>query len=89
MACYSVPVRDRIFVKGYGFLSFDENMDKNICQNLSCKNNQKLLDHAKQSTSDALKTASKRAIQKTTEVSGDLTGNKIADKITQVCKTLP
>ena len=29
---------------------------------------------------DALKTASKRAIQKTAEASGDLVGNKIADK---------
>ena len=40
---------------------------------------QKLLNHAKQSVTDALKTASKRAIQKTTEATGDLIGNKIAD----------
>ena len=33
------------------------------------------------STTDAIKTASKRAIQKTTEAIGDLIGNKIADKI--------
>ena len=32
------------------------------------------------------KTASKRAIQKTAEGSGDLIGNKIADKITKVSK---
>ena len=31
-----------------------------------------------------IKTASKRAIQKTAEGSGDLIGNKIADKITKV-----
>ena len=31
-----------------------------------------------------MKTASKRAIQKTTEATGDLIGNKIADKITSV-----
>ena len=28
--CYSVQPRDRIFVKGYGFLSFAKNMGKNI-----------------------------------------------------------
>ena len=38
---------------------------------------------------DVLKTASKRAIQKTAEATGDLIGNKIADKITRVSKTLP
>ena len=35
-------------------------------------------DHAKQSATDAFKHASKRAIQKTGEAIGDLTGNKIA-----------
>ena len=41
-------------------------------------------------SSDAIKTASKRAIQKTAVATGDLTGNKIADKITSVCnKKLP
>ena len=38
------------------------------------------------STTDAIKTASKRAIQKTAEATGDLIGNKIADKITNVSK---
>ena len=33
-----------------------------------------------------MQTASKRAIQKTAEVTGDLIGNKIADKITGVSK---
>ena len=41
---------------------------------------QKLLNSAKKSTTDAIKTASKRAIQKTAEATGDLIGNKIADK---------
>ena len=35
---------------------------------------------------DALKTASKRAIQKTAEATEDLIGNNIADKITSVLK---
>ena len=44
----------------------------------------KLLDHAKQSTTDAFKTASKTVIQKTAEATGDLIGNIIADKITKI-----
>ena len=79
---YSIEPRDRIYVKGYGFLSFA----KNIGKNLSNKYSQKLLDTAKKSTTDAIKTASKRAIQKTAEATGDLIGNKIADKITSVSK---
>ena len=46
----------------------------------------KLVDTAKNSATCAIKTASKRAIQKTTEPTGDLVGNKIADKITSVSK---
>ena len=57
-------------------------MDKN----LSNKFGQKLLDSAKISTTDAIKTASKREIQKTAETTVDLIGNKIADKITSVSK---
>ena len=79
---YSIEPRDRIYVKGYGFLSFAKNMGKS----LSNKYGQKLLDSAKKSTTDAIKTASKRAIQKTAEATGDLIGNKIADKITSVSK---
>ena len=46
------------------------------------KYSQKLLDSAKKSATDAIKTTSKRAIQKTAEATGDLIYNKIADKIT-------
>ena len=63
----------RIYLKGYGFLSFA----KNISKNLGNKSSQKLLDTAKKSTTDAIKTGSKRAIQKTAEATGDLIGNKI------------
>ena len=40
------------------------------------------------STTDAIKTASKRAIQKTAEATGDLIDNKIADKIMSVSKKI-
>ena len=91
MTRYSVQPRDRILVKGYGFLSFTKNMTrnigKNISQTLSSKYSKKLLDHVKQSAADALKTSSKRFIQKTVEATSDLILNKYADKITWSSKT--
>ena len=88
----SVQPRDRIFVKGYGFLFFAKNMGryigKNISKNLIGKYSQKLLDHAKKSAIDALKTTSKRVIQKTAEATGDLIGNTIANRMTKVSKKL-
>ena len=82
---YSIEPRDIIYViyvKGYGFLSFAKNMGKS----LSNKYGQKRFDSAKKSTTDAIKTTSKKAIQKTEEATGDLIGNKIADKIISVSK---
>ena len=70
---YSIEPRDRIDVKGYGFLSFDKNIS------LSNKYGQRLLDSAKKSTRDVIKTALKRAVQKTAEATGDLIGSKISD----------
>ena len=55
-----------------------------FAKNMSNKYSQKLLDSAKKSTTDAIKTTSKRAIQKTAEATGDLIADKIADKITSV-----
>ena len=54
-------------------------LDKNI----SRKYGQKPLS----TTNDALNTASKMAIQKTTQTTYDLVGNKIAEKITRTAST--
>ena len=78
----STEPKDKIYEKGYGFLSFAKNMGKNW----SSKYGQKCLDSAKKSTTDAVKTTSKTAIQKTAEATGDLIGNKIVEKITSVSK---
>ena len=51
---YSIEPRERIYVKGYGFLSFAEN----IGRNLSNRYGEKLVDTAKKSATDALKIAS-------------------------------
>ena len=55
---YSIEARDRRYVIGYGFLSFDRNIGKNI----SNRYIQKLVDSAIKSgatkaTTDAIKTA--------------------------------
>ena len=64
MTWYSVKSVDVIFVNSYEFLPFAENIDKNIRNNiiksLSGKYSKKLLHHAKQSATEALKTSSKR-----------------------------
>ena len=71
-----------MFLKGEGFLSFPKNMGNNIWKiinkGLKGKYSQTVLDHIKQTATDVFKTVSKRAIQKTTEATGDLIGNKIA-----------
>ena len=74
--CHLLKVRVKILVK-------------KISKNLSSKHSQKILDHAKQSATDAVQTTSKRAILKTAEATGDLISNKIADEISRVLKTSP
>ena len=57
-----------------------------MSKNLSGKYSQKLLDHAKQSATHALKTTSKSVFEKTGEATGDLISNKIANKIIHASK---
>ena len=52
---YSIEPRDRIYVKGYGFLSFAKSMGKS----LSNKYGQKLLDTAK--IADKIRSVSKKS----------------------------
>ena len=84
MACYLVQPRDCKYVKDYGFLSFARNIGKNrknISKSASSKYIQKVLNYAKQSATEALKTVSKKAIQKTAEATGELISNKLLIKL--------
>ena len=87
---YSIDPRERRYV--YGFLSFAKNIGRNLSNKYgqklvnAAKHWQTLLNTAKTSATDALKIASKRAIQKTAEATGDLLDNKTADKITSISK---
>ena len=75
---YSIELRNRVYMKGNRFMSFARSMSNKYGKNL--------LIQLTKSATDAIKTASKRAIQKTAEATGDLVRNKIADKITSVSK---
>ena len=74
---YSTEPRFRKYVEGYGFLSF--------ARKLGNKYGKTLMDTATKAGIDAAKT--KRVVQKTAEATGDLIGNKIADKITSIGKS--
>ena len=76
---YSTEPRFRKYAKGYGFLSF--------AKKFGDKYGKKLMDTATKIGIDVTKTTSKQAVQKTAEATGDLIGNKIADKTTSLGKT--
>ena len=61
-----------------GFLSF--------ARKFGDKYGKKLMDTATKTGIDAAKAASKRVVQKPAEATGDLIGNKTADKITSIGK---
>ena len=75
---YSTELRFRKYVKGYGFLSFARNFVDKYGKNL--------MDTATKTGIDTAKNGSKRIVQKNAEATGDLIGNKIADKITSIGK---
>ena len=76
---YSAEPKYRKYIKGYTFLSF--------ARRFGGKYGKKLMDIATKTWIDAAKTASKRVVQKIAEATGDLIGNKTADKITSLGKT--
>ena len=73
---YSTESKCRKCVKGYNFLSFAKKFGE--------KYGRKLIDTATKTGIAAAKTVSKRVVQKTTEATEDLIGNKIFDKITSL-----
>ena len=76
MMRYSTEPRFRKYVKNYGFLSFAKNFGNKYVK--------RLMDTATKTGMNAAKIASKRVVQKTAEATGDLIGNKTADKITSI-----
>ena len=75
---YSIGPRFRKYVKSYGFFL--------LARKFGGKYGKALIDTATKTGIDAAKTGSKWVVQKTVENTGDLIGNKIADKITSIGK---
>ena len=94
---YSIEPRERRYVKGYGFMSFARNFGNKYGKklmntaiktgtNFNSKYAKKLTDTAIKTGKDFAKIAGKKIVHKTAEATGDLIGNKIADKITSGSK---
>ena len=91
---HSLESRYRKYVQGQGFMSFAKNIgnkygkkifDKsiNVSKKYGKKYGNKLLDNSLSAGKDFAKIASKKVLTKIAEATGDLTGNKIADRITK------
>ena len=74
----STELKYKKYVKGYGFLSFVRKFGDKYGKNLMVT--------ATKTEIDAVRTASKRVIQKPAKATVDLIGNKVAYKITSVGK---
>ena len=94
---YSIEPKERRYVKGYGFMSFARNFGNKYGKklmntaiktgaNFNSKYSKKLTDTAIKTGKDFATIAGKKIVHKSTEATGDLIGNKIADKITSASK---
>ena len=94
---YSIEPRERRYIKGYGFLFFAKNFGNKYGKKLmntaiktgtsfNSKYGKKLTDTAIKTGKDFATIAGKKIVHKSAEATGDLIGNKIADKITSASK---
>ena len=92
---HSLEPEYRKYVKGYGFLSFARNFGDKYGKklmntaikkdtNFNSKYGKKLTDTAIKTSKDFATIADKKIVHKSAEATGDLVGNKIADKITSM-----
>ena len=89
---YSVEPRERRYLKGYGFMSFARNFGNKYGKklmntaiktgtNFNSKYGKKLTDTAIKTGKDFATIAGRKIVYKSAEETGDLIGNKTADKI--------
>ena len=94
---HSLEPEYRKYVKVYGFLSFARNFGDKYAKkimntaiktgtNFNSKHGNKLTDTAIKTGKDFATIAGKKIVHKSAEATGDLAGNKIADKITSMGK---
>ena len=91
---YSLEPSYRRYVQGQGFITFAKNIgnkygrktfDKNIDVGKSMKKKygKKILNNSLSAGKDFVKIAGKKVLIKSAEATGDLIGNKIADRVTK------
>ena len=91
---YSLEPSYRRYVQGQGFMSFAKNIgnkygrnifDKSIDvgKSMEKKYGKKILDNSISAGKDFAKIAGKKVLTKSAEATGDMIGNKIADRITK------
>ena len=89
---HSLEPEYRKYVKGYGFLrNFGDKYGKKLMNtaikagtNFNSKYGKKLTDTTMKTGKDFATIAGKKIVHKSAEATGDLIGNKIADKITSM-----
>ena len=90
---YSLEPHYRRYIQGQGFMSFPRNIghkygkkifDKSldIGKSMKKKYGKKILDNSLSAGKDFAKIAGKKVLTKSAKATGDLIGNKIADRIT-------
>ena len=92
---YSLEPTHKRYVKAYGFLSFTRKFRDKYGKKLmntatkvgTSKYSKKIIDTTKKQGSEFAKIAGKKIVQRSAEATGDLIGNKIADKITSQGKS--
>ena len=94
---YSLEPSNRRYVQGQGFMSFARNIGNkygkklfgksiDVGKSMKKKYGKKILDNSISAGKDFAKIAGKKVLNKSAEATGDLIGNKIADKITKITR---
>ena len=81
---YSLELHYKRCVEGQGFMSFARNIGNKYGKKIFDKKyGKKMLDYSLSAGKDFAKIAGKKVLTKSAEATGDLIGNKIADRITK------
>ena len=87
---YSLEPHYRRYVQGQGFMFFAKNIGNkygkkifDVSKSMKNKYGKKVLDNSLSAGKDFAKIADKKVLTKSAEATGDLIGNKIADRITK------
>ena len=87
---YSLEPHYRRYVQGQGFMSFARNIGNkygkklfDVSKSMKIKYSKKMLNNSLSAGKDFAKIAGKKVLTKSAEATGDLIGNKIADRITK------